>query len=184
MKINKLLPNLYNNNIEMNAIVNAENTEVEEVFEIQIKNNFDNTFIAMADLNGIERFEDLFGIEADPTIEDIEFRRQRLFNRLNTTPLFTEKYLQEKLDEIIGKDIWYYNINYNNYTLDIYITRPGKAWLDELRKLLQKIMPCNIVWTIHIYSITWQAVYDNTTSWNDLINLTWQEVMEGEWINA
>lgn len=184
MKVNKLLPNLYNNNIEMKAIVNAENIEFEEVFEAQIQNNFKNTFIATANLDGIERFEKLLNIDANPETEDIEFRRQRLFNRLNTNPLFTERYLQEKLNEIIGENIWYYEIEYNDYTLDIYITRPGKAWLEELTKLLEKIMPCNIEWTIHIYAITWQAVKDNTTTWNDLIEMTWQEVMEGEWIDA
>lgn len=184
MKINKLLPNLYNNNIEMNAIANAEDKEFELVFEAQIQTNFENTFIATADLAGIERFEILFGIEADPETEDIEFRRQRLWNRLNTTPLFTYRYLRMKLDELIGVGNWYDILIYNDYTLDIYVTRPGKAWLNELRKLLEKIMPCNIVWTIHIYAITWQAVKDNTTSWNDLTEMTWQEVMEGEWIDA
>lgn len=184
MKVNKLLPNLYNNNIEMNAIANAEDKEFELVFEAQIQNNFENTFIATADLAGIERFEILFGIEADPETEDIEFRRQRLWNRLNTTPLFTYRYLVSKLNELIGVGNWYEVLNFNAYTLDIYVTRPGKAWLNELRKLLEKIVPCNIVWTIHIYAITWQAVKDNTTSWNDITEMTWQEVMEGEWIDA
>ena len=144
MRFNKLLPTLYNNNVEMNTIVNAEDIEFEQVFEAQIQINFENTFIATANINGIERFENLLNIEADPTTEDIEFRRQRLWNRLNTNPLFTEKYLQQKLDKIIGENSWYYVIAYNNYTLDIYITRPGKTWLNELTKLLEKVMPCNI----------------------------------------
>ena len=104
MRVNKLLPTLYNNNVEMNAIVNAEDIEFEQVFEAQIQINFENTFIATANINGIERFENLLNIEADPTTEDIEFRRQRLWNRLNTNKLFTEKHLQQKLDEIIGEN--------------------------------------------------------------------------------
>ena len=178
MRVNKLLPTLYNNNVEMNAIVDVEDIEFEQVFEAQIQINFENTFIATANINGIERFENLLNIEADPKTEDIEFRRQRLWNRLNTNPLFTEKYLQQKLDEIIGENSWYYEIAYNNYTLDIYITRPGKTWLNELIKLLEKAMPCNIELIIHIYAITWQVVKDNTTSWNDLAEMTWQEVKE------
>lgn len=183
MKVNKLLPKLYNNNIEMNAITNAEDTEIDNVFEFQINKNFYNTFIATADLDGIVRFENLFSIEADPETEDIEFRRQRLWNRLNTNPVFNERYLTTKLNELIGQNNYYYELSYLNFTLDIYITRPGKSWLNELIKILQRIMPCNIVWTIHIYQINWQAVKDNTLSWNDLINMNWQEVMEGEWID-
>ena len=93
--------------------------------------------------------------------------------------------MQNKLNELLGQNNWRYDIVYNDYTLDIYSLRPGKIWLNELKALLQKIMPCNILWTIHIYSITWQAVYDNVDTWQDLydLNLTWQEVMEGEWID-
>lgn len=185
MKVNKLLPKLYNNNVEMNALTNSEDKEFSEVLEVKIRTTFKNTFIATANLEGIEAFENLMNIGADPTTEDIEFRRQRLWNRLNTNPIFTERYLQNKLDELLGSGNWSYDIDYNNYTLDIYSLRPGKIWLNELVKVLEKIMPCNIEWTIHIYNITWQAVFDNIDTWQDLydLNLTWQEIMEGEWID-
>lgn len=185
MKINNLVPKLYNNNVEMNAIINSEAKEFEQIAELQIQTNFENTFIKIADEEGITRFEKLFNIVANPQTENLEFRRQRLWNRLNTSPIYTERYLQNKLNELLGQNNWRYDIVYNDYTLDIYSLRPGKIWLNELKALLQKIMPCNILWTIHIYSITWQAVYDNVDTWQDLydLNLTWQEVMEGEWID-
>jgi hypothetical protein len=184
MKINNLIPKLYNNNVEMNDIVDSENIEFEELLKFQIRNSFEDTFIAIADSDGLANFEKLFSIVADLETEDLDFRRQRLWNRLNTNPLFTEKYLQQKLDEILGAGNWSYDIVYNDYTLDIYALRPGKIWLNELTSLLKKIMPCNILWTIHIYSITWQSVKDHTDSWQDLLDkeLTWQQVMEGEWI--
>lgn len=185
MKINNLVPKLYNNNVEMNAIINTEKKEFEEILDIEIRTDFDNTFIKIADENGITRFEKLFNIVANPETEDLEFRRQRLWNRLNTSPIYTEKYLQTKLDDILKPGNWRYDISYNDYTLDIYSLRPGKIWLNELVALLKKIMPCNILWTIHIYSITWQAVFENVNTWQDLydLNITWQEVMEGEWID-
>ena len=105
--------------------------------------------------------------------------------RISRSSIYTERYLQQKLDELLKPGNWTYDINYNNYTLDIYSLRPGKLWLNELRALLEKIMPCNILWTIHIYAITWQAVKDNTTKWQDLLtkNLTWEQTMEGEWVD-
>lgn len=186
MKINNLVPKLYNNNIEMNSIINSEDKEFEEILKLNIRNSFENTFIATADETGIAQFESLFNIGANPETEDIEFRRQRLWNRLNTSPLYTERWLQNKLNEILQEGNWRYEIDYNNYTLDIYSLRPGKLWLNELTNLLKKIMPCNIVWTIHIFALTWRGVLENTTKWQDLIddNLTWQEVKEGEWVDA
>lgn len=164
--------------------MNSENNVFETDLVVKIRGTFDNTFIKIADSDGLARIEKLFNIYADPEIESLEFRRQRLWNRLNTSPLYTERVLDQKLTEILGKNNYYCISDYNNYTLDIYATRPGKSWFNELKIWLARIMPCNIVWTIHIFLINWQAVYDNTNSWQDLVtkNLTWQEVLEGEWI--
>lgn len=184
MKIKELMPHIYNNNLEMNAILDAENFELEDILKLQIKGQFNNTFIIKSDIEGIRKFEDLFDIKANEELEDLEFRRQRLLNRMQTKSPFTERYLQIKLDEILGKGRWSYDIVYNDYTLDIYSLTPGKLWLNELKNLLEKIIPCNIVWTIHIYSIIWNVVKENTQTWNDLIDmdLTWEQVMEGEWV--
>lgn len=186
MKINELIPNMYDKNIEMQAIMKTEGIEIDDTIKLQIRTSFENNFIKTANEEGITRFERIFNIDADPETETLDFRRERLWNRFQTYPKYTEKYLQGKLDSIIGKNGWRYDINYDAYTLDIWILNPGKTWLNELTLLLKSIMPCNILWTIHIYHITWQAVKDNTNSWQDLIdkNLTWQEVLEGGWING
>lgn len=186
MKLNKLLPKLYNNNVEMKAIINAEEKDFEEILKFEIRNSFEDNFIKIADSDGLYRFEVLFNITPDLENEDLEFRRQRLWNRINASPLYTERVLQQKLDEILKPGNWSYDIDYNNYTLDIYSLSPGRMWINELRNWIEKIIPCNIVWTIHIYSITWQAVLDNTNSWQDLMdkNLTWEDVMGGEWIDG
>ena len=186
MKLNNYVPKLYNNIKEMQEIINAEEIDFEEILKFEIRNSFEDNFIKIADSDGLMRFEDMFQIKADLENEDLDFRRQRLWNRINSSPLYTERVLQNQLNELLKPGNWTYEINYNEYTLDIYSLRPGKIWLNELRKWLQKIMPCNIVWTIHIYAITWKAVLDNTSAWNDLVenNLTWEQVMEGEWINV
>lgn len=185
MKINNFMPNLYNNNIEMNAIINSEEVEFENSLKFNIRTSFDNNFIATADSYGLTNFEKLFNLTSNPNEESLDFRRQRLWNRINSNPIYTERYLQQCLNDILGVNNYRYVISYNDYTLDIYATRPGKLWLKELKALLEKIMPCNILWTIHLYQIIWQAVKDNTTTWQDLIdkNLTWEDVLGGEWIN-
>ena len=193
MNLNKLIPNLYNNNIEMNELINSENIEFTELLTTEIKTAFNNNFIATANDEGLTKFENLLGLPI-MTLDDLEdkseenllnMRRVRLWNRLNYSPVYTENWLKAKLDEILKPGNWRYEISYNDYTLDIYSLRPGKFWLKELIAVLEKIMPCNIVWTIHIYTLTWQAVFEHVETWKDLyeLDLTWQEVMEGEWID-
>ena len=193
MNINKLIPQLYNNNVEMNELINSENIEFNELLVTQIETSFKNNFIATADSDGLTKFENLLGLPIitldeleDPSEENLlNMRRTRLWNRINYSPVYTENWLKAKLDEILKPGNWRYEISYNNYTLDIYSLRPGKFWLNELVAILEKIMPCNIVWTIHIYTLTWQAVFEHVATWQDLyeLDLTWQEVMEGEWID-
>ena len=184
MKIKDLMPKIYEVNTEMNAILDAEQLEINDSLEIKVRTSFENTFIATADEDGITQFEKLFGITANPEEESLDFRRARLYNRINTSPIYTETWLKSKLNEVIGDGAWRYDIDYNEYTLDIYILRPGKAWLNELQILLTKVMPCNIVWTIHIYTISWLVVKENTQKWSDVSTMTWQEVMEGEWVDG
>ena len=80
MKVKKLVPTLYNENVEMNALLDAEDLEFDCV-ELKIRNNFDNNFIKTADSNGLSAFERLYSIVSNPDVEDLEFRRQRLWNR-------------------------------------------------------------------------------------------------------
>ena len=74
------------------------------------------------------------------------------------------------------------DINYNDYTLVISCTTPGKAWLRELNDLLTRIIPCNIVWTVNIFAASWQSVKENFSTWDDITDKTWQEVLDGEWL--
>lgn len=184
MRIFDYVPEIYKYNIDYLNIISSEEKELEGKLKHYIKQEFENNFIKLADIEGIRKFEVLFNIKPNEDLEDLEFRRQRLFNRLTSRPPFTEKFLQRRLTEILGEDNWEYNMNYNTYTLDIYTLRPGRLWLQEFIDFMTVTIPCNILWTLYIYSIIWQAVLDNANDWQYLVdaNLTWEDVMYGEWI--
>ena len=185
MLIKKYLPQLYDNNEDMLAIANSEEVEFETNLKPAITNSFKDEFVKIATENGIERFEKLFGIIADPETETLNFRRERLFVRLISQLPFTEKYLQQQLNAIIGEGQWSYDLEYNDYTLDIWITVPGRAWLNELYDFLDRTIPCNIDWhgnRIHIYQASWQQVKEGFSTWNDLSSYTWEEIKFAEWM--
>ena len=184
MKVSDLLPNLYKNNITILNIINSEEKEFENNLKPNIEQAFLNTFASTSNQIGIEKFEKIFGIKANPSEESLDFRRERILNRLITHGPYTERYLIDKLDSMLGKDNWSYNLDYNNYTLTITSLTPGKAWYYEVLNLLEQIIPCNIVWEVNVYSATWGTVKDSFTNWESIKDKTWQELMDGEWITG
>ena len=183
MRVHDYMPSIYEDNIHMNEILNAEDDELQENLKPSEDNEFKNQFAIIAEEQGISNFEKILQIKPDKTTETLENRRARVMNRLIQQSPFTERFLEQKLNAIIGEGDWFYNIDYNNYTLDLYITTPGNLWLDELQKLFEQIIPCNILYTINIYQASWQDIKDNFSTWGDIYNrgLTWQQVLNGDW---
>ena len=59
MQIDKFVPYIYDKNTEIKALISAEKKEFQQVFEAKIQTDFKNTFIATADLAGIELYVDI-----------------------------------------------------------------------------------------------------------------------------
>lgn len=183
MKISDLIPKLYENNLDMNYIINNEEIELENGLKLNIDNSFLDTFAASATEKGIENFEKLFNIKANTETESLNFRRERILNRLVSAIPYTLQFLINKLNSMLGEGNWSYTIDYNNYSLNITSLVPGKSWYLELLNFLEQIIPCNIDWKITNYAATWGIVKDNFNSWNSLNDLTWQAIEDGEWLN-
>ena len=184
MKVSDYMPELYKNNLEMNNIINNEEAEFENNLKANIDNSFLNTFINTANEIGIEQYEELFNIKPNIETDTLEFRKQRILSRLISQLPYTERYMINKLNEILGEDNWNYTLDYNNYSLVINSTIPGKSWLNELYDFLNRTIPCNIEYEVIIYAATWQLVSDNFNTWNDIENteMTWQELADAEWL--
>ena len=142
--LNSYVPNIYKDVVEMDAIINSEeklfNTLQEEMFIA-----FANTFVLTANESGVIMFEKMLNIIANPSMEDLEFRRQRILNRISITPPFTFRFLKKKLDEIIGVDRWKAYIDFDNYTLYVESSATDQNWYYEVEYTLNRIKPCNIV---------------------------------------
>ncbi len=173
---------------EYEEIDNTEQTELVNVYEEILKLVREVSSSTAMDY-GLDKYESILGIVSDTETETIEFRRERIQSKLISQTPFSEAFLTTQLNMIIGENQWYYNLNYNNYTLDIYITTQGRSWLKELYNLLESIVPCNIVWNVYIYAANWETVNRHFRSWYELRefvggNGTWQDVEDGEWIRG
>ena len=171
-QLNSYVPSYYRKVDEMDALMEVEQSIVDE-YQVNMLRAFQNTFVLTADILGIELFETMFSIVANPATEDLEFRRQRILNRMTTSPPFTLRFLKQKLDAIIGKGRWKVTVDYANYTLYIEASAVNQNWYTELEFTINQIKPCNIVFinrprTDLSLSMTEEISY-KTMKWNYIL---------------
>lgn len=182
MKVSDYLPNLYKNNVEMNNIIYSEENEFENGIKANIEKEFLNTFPNKTNSDGIERFEKILNIKSNKYSETEEFRRKRIISRLVSSIPFTERFMVAQLNEMLGEGNWNYTIDYNSYKLTINSLTPGKEWLVEVISFLERTVPVNIAWEIKTFSASWSAVENTYKSWDDVDELTWEQLLAGEWL--
>ena len=182
MKAKDYVHELYENNITMKQIIDNYDEEIDDTIKEDIETEFNNNFVMTSNENGVARFENM--LEIKPTSgETLETRKEVVLNRLTSHLPFTQRFLEERLDAIIGENQWILDIDYSNYEISISITVPGDLWYSELVSLLNKIMPCNMLWTINVFNVTWGNVKENFLTWRDVKAYTWREILLGKWMS-
>jgi hypothetical protein len=141
------LPNIYKDVLETDELMSTEdllfqdlNSETEKVRN--------NQFVLTSDIDGIEQYEKMLNIIANPQSDSIQFRRERIINRLSTALPYTLRYLKQRLNSLLGVDNYDLELIYDDYVFHLvtYIGEIGK--LDELLRTLFAIVPVNLQQTI------------------------------------
>lgn len=128
----------------MNDIINAEEKQM-DIARKEMSAAFANTFVLTSDESGVIMFEKMLNIVANIQTETLEFRRQRIINRLSMSPPFTFRFLKQKLDEIIGVGAYTTYIDFDNYTLYVESSAVDQNWYSEVQFTINRIKPCNMV---------------------------------------
>lgn len=129
-ELNVYKPKIYKDVLEMDELLDTENELFKFVFSEQ-ERAVNNQYIQTADEDGIKVYESMLHIIADPVNETLDFRRQRVMNRLSMSPPFTTIFLRQKLDEILG--VGHYDIlfgpqeSYPTYSYPTNINSSGMA---------------------------------------------------------
>lgn len=141
------LPQLYTGVLEMEAILNAETVELAN-FEVELTNATNNQYVQTANSQGLQMFEEIFGIIANPTEESIQFRRQRILTRFLGSGEVTKHSLKAQIDTLLNTDDTEIIIDYNAYTIRI-VAHVGifntNEKLQEMAKLVTFQVPANMV---------------------------------------
>ena len=140
-----LLPPWYAEVADYQAICAAEQPVFDQMQAdtLQILANF---WPQTMDADSIGQWEQALGILADPTYEDLDFRRARIINRITTKPPFTLQFLYNKLDELIGPGAWTVDVDYPNYTLYIESNAQGQDYSQEVEFTVNRIKPAHIAY--------------------------------------
>lgn len=170
------LPSIYHDVIDF---VELTGTGAQEVISAEqaIKTLFDDQFVTEASEQAIKRREKMLGIQADPTTETLEFRRKRLINRYSTKPPFTVRYLQERLDFLVGKGLTIVEADPLTFTLTVITNIDNAALFKEVERTVKVTKPANMI-------------YQQKTSLQSVIGLkerikarsiTWNYKLDGSW---
>lgn len=157
VEIESYAPEFLKDYKEIKIIYNCENIELEKIWEM-LYSILDNAFVETANEQGVERWENIIGITANKSIESLQFRKERILNRLTMMPPFTIRFLRNQLDTVIGTDKYEVYVDYANYTLYLESSAINQNWYEEISFTINKIKPANIVFinkpllaeTIHI----------------------------------
>lgn len=139
------LPPWYREILDYQEICGAEQTQLDALGD-QINAVANNLFFQTMNETAVATWEQIFSIVANPTTETLDFRRARIVNRVSTKPPFSLGFLYQKLDELIGPNLWSVTVDYPNYTLYIESSAENQSYATELAITVGKIKPAHIVY--------------------------------------
>lgn len=105
-----------------------------------------NLFIQTMDEATTADWEEIFHIIPNPVTETLEFRRDRILNRLSMHPPFTLTFLYQRLDALFGPGNWDVEVDYPNYTIYIEAAVEDQQYFSEMSITMDIIKPCHIVY--------------------------------------
>lgn len=125
---------------------------------------------------GIVRREKIYGIVPSDTAT-LEERRFALRLRAADSREYTEKYLRQQLDNLVGADNYRMTINYEELSMQLLLSLGSKAKETEVKKLLSAVVPLHINLAFSLLYNTWEQV-TNGKAWDELKAKTWNDWKE------
>lgn len=140
----RYLPPWFRRILDFQEICKTESAQM-EALAAAIHGVADNFFFQTMDEGAVSTWEKIFGIVPNPQTETLDFRRERVLNRVSMQPPFTLGFLYQKLDQIIGKGKYEIHVDYPNYTLYILSSAENQSYATEVSYTVGRIKPAHIV---------------------------------------
>lgn len=165
--------------LEIRDFREIANTEAKELEQAQkaVDKLLADQFIETACKETILRRERELGIQYDPETETLEFRRKRLINRYSTKPPFTLRFLQQQLDDLVGRGRTNVTVDVQNFILTVEAAITDANVFKEVEHTVNVIKPANLVYQQRTALIETIGL-DEKISRQDV---TWNYKLDGSW---
>lgn len=137
----------------------------------------DNFFLQTMDYETVQLWEAVFHITANPATESLQFRRERIINRISMRPPYTLGFLYQMLDRLIGPGQWTVTVDYPNYALYIEAGAEGQSYWQELTYTVNHIKPAHITYISRPLLRTGMLLNEQIES----VRYEWNYHMDGTW---
>lgn len=144
-RILKYWPDFYREIDDFVVLADTEAAEVEDM-EKAVQQLFDDQFVMTSSPQAIKRREKMLGIQADPANESLDFRKKRILNRYQTKPPFTIRWLQKRLDDLVGEGLTIVDVDVKNFILYVKARIDDAAVFKEVNHTVLTVKPANLIY--------------------------------------
>ena len=189
----RYLPPYYDDVVEMNLVMEAENPEVDEL-SVALTQVKDNQFILTADNSRVRQWEKLLKLHPDMAAQSLDYRKAMVIMRLSTRSPLTNRWLVEKLNEVVGVGRYIIELEHDKYWLYIRLHKDALEIMTDLKTYLREKLPANLGISLRDLTKTWGDVLNKyyftwgptsaMNTWGILRSLTWSDLRELTWAQA
>lgn len=151
-------------------LMKTEQAEIEKLWQ-KAHQALDNQFIESTDEQGIARYELMLNIEPKAA-DDLEIRQFRVLSRYNEQLPYTYAKMVERLKALCGESGVKVESQGLSLTVKVELTAKGKV--DEVKELLDRMIPANIVVDVSLLYNQWKQV--KGLKWGQVKNRTWGQL--------
>lgn len=167
------VPTIYKGVKEIDELIKSEDYLFDIIRSILDK-EYARMFVQTCDEIGVQRFEQIMGIVANPSIESLTFRKERILTRTNATLPYTTIWLRVYLNSVLGPYNYELQIDYDRDIITLYGYMLDYSWAKESTSVINQIKPCNMIFInipTMIDNVGVQYWWDSNTwgssTWND-----------------
>ncbi|HHY27701.1 MAG TPA: DUF2313 domain-containing protein [Desulfitobacterium dehalogenans] len=143
--IREYWPKLFDSILDFQILADTVDTEIQCLDGARDQQLADQ-FVLTSGYEAIKRRERMLGIQADPTTETLDFRKKRIINRYSTKPPFTIRYLQDRLDFLVGEEKATVSVDVQDFFLFVETAIEDAALFKEVERTIKTIKPANLIY--------------------------------------
>ncbi len=142
------LPDFIKDFREFQRLAEAENPELLIIWE-NLERVMKDQFVTTSTENGVKRWEKILKIIPKGS-ETLDERKFRILTRLNEKLPFTYRRLDRQLASLCGEEGYFLEVSNKDYTVIVKVELIAKSNIEDIRRLLERILPANMLFELSL----------------------------------